>query len=65
MLFGGNNKKMTGKMMIRFLRITVSGLACLLSVASGTAPSSAADYPNRPVYCCYTLTATSAGTSSL
>ncbi len=36
--------------MIAFLRSTFLGLACLASLAAGTAPSSAADYPNRPVH---------------
>jgi len=31
------------------LRALVIGMICLLSLAGGTAPSSAADYPNRPV----------------
>ncbi len=36
--------------MIALLRAAVFGLVCLLSLAAGTAPSSAADYPNRPVH---------------
>src|SRR5882757_1052823 len=40
---------MTGKMMIVFLRAASLGLACLLCLAGGIVPSSAADYPNRPV----------------
>src|SRR3954453_20079248 len=35
--------------MSRFLRATMFGLACLAGLAAGIAPSSAADYPNRPV----------------
>jgi tripartite-type tricarboxylate transporter receptor subunit TctC len=35
--------------MARILRKTLFGLVCLLSLVAGTAPSSAADYPNRPV----------------
>src|SRR3954449_9173905 len=31
------------------LRAAIFGMACLLGVAAGIAPSSAADYPNRPV----------------
>ena len=40
---------MTGETMIAFLRIAMFNLVCLLSFAAGSAPSSAADYPNRPV----------------
>ena len=36
--------------MMRPLRAALPGLACLLSLAAGTAPSSAGDYPNRPVH---------------
>ena len=35
--------------MIRLFRATIFSLICLLAMASGIAPSSAADYPNRPV----------------
>ena len=35
--------------MIAFLRAASFSLACLVSLAAGIAPSSAADYPNRPV----------------
>jgi tripartite-type tricarboxylate transporter receptor subunit TctC len=35
--------------MIAFLRAAVFGLICLAALAAGIAPSSAADYPNRPV----------------
>jgi tripartite-type tricarboxylate transporter receptor subunit TctC len=35
--------------MAQILRKTVFGLVCLLSLVAGTVPSSAADYPNRPV----------------
>jgi tripartite-type tricarboxylate transporter receptor subunit TctC len=35
--------------MAQILRKTVFGLVCLLSLVAGTAPCSAADYPNRPV----------------
>jgi tripartite-type tricarboxylate transporter receptor subunit TctC len=35
--------------MIALFRVAVFGLVCLLSLAVGVAPSSAADYPNRPV----------------
>ena len=35
--------------MAQILRKTLFGLVCLLSLVAGTAPSSAADYPNRPV----------------
>src|SRR5712675_3360322 len=31
------------------LRAAIFGMACLLGLAAGIAPSSAADYPNRPV----------------
>src|SRR6202790_43002 len=40
---------MTGSIMAQILRKTLFGLVCLLSLVAGTAPSSAADYPNRPV----------------
>src|SRR6202140_5299951 len=36
--------------MTGYLRAAIAGLACLVSLAAGTAPSSAADYPNRPVH---------------
>jgi tripartite-type tricarboxylate transporter receptor subunit TctC len=36
--------------MIAFLRAAVFGLACLVGLAAGIGPSSAADYPNRPVH---------------
>jgi tripartite-type tricarboxylate transporter receptor subunit TctC len=39
---------MTGSIMAQILRKTLFGLVCLLSLVAGT-PSSAADYPNRPV----------------
>jgi len=35
--------------MIAFLRAVMFGLVCLASLAAGVTPSSAADYPNRPV----------------
>ena len=35
--------------MIAFLRATMLALVCLASLAAGVVPSSAADYPNRPV----------------
>src|SRR3981081_4439375 len=38
-----------GEIMIALLRAAMFGLACLASLAAGIAPSSAADYPNRPV----------------
>jgi tripartite-type tricarboxylate transporter receptor subunit TctC len=47
-VFDGDDK-MTGETMIAFLRSGVFSLVCLASLASGVAPSSAADYPNRPV----------------
>src|SRR6202043_4222954 len=31
------------------LRAAIAGMACLLSLAAGLAPASAADYPNHPV----------------
>ena len=34
---------------MRILRAAVIGMICLLSLAAGSAPASAADYPNRPV----------------
>jgi tripartite-type tricarboxylate transporter receptor subunit TctC len=48
-VFDGNDKKMTGNVMIGIFRSAVFSLICLLSLAFGVAPSSAADYPNRPV----------------
>ena len=35
--------------MIACLRVAIFSMACLVSLAAGIAPSSAADYPNRPV----------------
>ena len=35
--------------MTGFLRAAMAGLVCLLGLAAGVAPASAADYPNRPV----------------
>jgi tripartite-type tricarboxylate transporter receptor subunit TctC len=40
---------MTGETMIASLRTALFSLLCLLSLAGAVAPSSAADYPNRPV----------------
>jgi tripartite-type tricarboxylate transporter receptor subunit TctC len=37
------------RLMTGFLRAAITGLVCLLGLAGGFAPSSAADYPNRPV----------------
>src|SRR5438552_762044 len=45
----GNNKNMTGEIMIGLLRTVLFSLVCLFSLVTGTAPSSAADYPNHPV----------------
>jgi tripartite-type tricarboxylate transporter receptor subunit TctC len=36
--------------MIAFLRAAVFGLICLVGLATGVGPVSAADYPNRPVH---------------
>src|ERR1019366_3831416 len=36
--------------MTGYLRAAMMGLACLVSLAAGAAPSSAADYPNRAVH---------------
>src|SRR4030088_2805923 len=47
--FDGNDKDMTGEIMIAFLRAVMFSLVFLASLAAGVAPSSAADYPNRPV----------------
>src|SRR4030088_974957 len=47
--FDGNDKDMTGEIMIAFLRAVMFSLVCLASLAAGVTPSSAADYPNRPV----------------
>ena len=46
---GGNNQARTGVTMIACSRASLFGLSCLASIAFGIAPSSAADYPNRPV----------------
>src|SRR3954463_14920835 len=35
--------------MTGFLRAAITGLICLLGLAGGAMPTSAADYPNRPV----------------
>src|SRR5882757_4032508 len=40
------HKKMTGETMIRLVRAALLGLVCCLATV---APSSASDYPNRPV----------------
>jgi len=48
-VFAGNDKNVTGEIMIALLRAAVLSLVCVLSLAAGVAPSSAADYPNRPV----------------
>ena len=48
LVFDGNNKDV--EIMIALLRAFMFGLICLLSLAAGVAPSSAADYPNRPVH---------------
>src|SRR5712675_40200 len=40
---------MTGEIMFAFIRTALFGLVCLTSIVTGIAPSSAADYPNRPV----------------
>src|ERR1700716_2053433 len=47
--FDGSDRIITGEMMIAFLRAAMFNLVCLLSLAGTVAPSSAADYPNRPV----------------
>ena len=36
--------------MTGFSRAAIAGIVCLLGLAAGAAPSSAADYPNRPVH---------------
>src|SRR5450432_2777487 len=46
----GNERKTTENPMIVFLRAALFSLACVSSLATGIAPSSAADYPNRPVH---------------
>jgi tripartite-type tricarboxylate transporter receptor subunit TctC len=50
LVFDSNDKDMTGEIMIAFLRAVMFGLVCLASLAAGVTPSSAADYPNRPVH---------------
>jgi len=47
--FDSNNTDL-GEIMIALLRAVMFSLICLLSLAAGVAPSSAADYPNRPVH---------------
>src|ERR1700710_1851074 len=37
------------RFMTGFLRAAITGLVCLVGLAAGGTPSSAADYPNRPV----------------
>src|SRR5882757_7588539 len=44
----GNNKDV--EIMIALLRAVLFSSMCLLSLTAGVAPSSAADYPNRPVH---------------
>jgi tripartite-type tricarboxylate transporter receptor subunit TctC len=41
--------RLDGAVMTGFLRAATLGLVCLLGLAGGVAPASAADYPNRPV----------------
>jgi tripartite-type tricarboxylate transporter receptor subunit TctC len=48
-VFDSNDKDITGEIMTAFLRAAVLGLVCLSSLAGTSAPSFAADYPNRPV----------------
>jgi tripartite-type tricarboxylate transporter receptor subunit TctC len=48
-VFGGNDKNHAGETMIAFFRAAIFNLICLLSLTAGIAPSSAADFPNRPV----------------
>jgi tripartite-type tricarboxylate transporter receptor subunit TctC len=38
------------RFMTGFLRAAMAGIVCLFGLAAGAAPSSAADYPNRPVH---------------
>jgi tripartite-type tricarboxylate transporter receptor subunit TctC len=49
-VFDQNDKETTGKIMMRLLRSGLFGLICLSMLTAGSAPSSAADYPNRPVH---------------
>ena len=49
LVFDSNNRDL-GAIMIALLRAVMFSLVCLLSLAAATAPSSAADYPNRPVH---------------
>jgi tripartite-type tricarboxylate transporter receptor subunit TctC len=48
-VLGRKRKKYDGETMTAFLRGVLFVLVCLASLAAGTAPSAAADYPNRPV----------------
>ena len=43
------SRKMLGETMIAFSRAALFGLGCLATLASAVTPSSAADYPDRPV----------------
>jgi tripartite-type tricarboxylate transporter receptor subunit TctC len=45
----GRDGHKRGEIMIAFLRVAIFSMVCLWSLAAGIAPSSAADYPNRPV----------------
>ena len=48
-VFDGNDRNMTGEIMFALVRTALFSLVCLTSIVTGIAPSSAADYPNRPV----------------
>src|ERR1700730_12145296 len=44
-----NKKQIQGSNTMKLLRAALSGLLCLVCLATAAAPASAADYPNRPV----------------
>jgi tripartite-type tricarboxylate transporter receptor subunit TctC len=46
---GSADPRYDGGIMTAFLRASLLSMVCLASLAAGGAPSSAADYPNRPV----------------
>jgi tripartite-type tricarboxylate transporter receptor subunit TctC len=48
-MLDSNDKNITGEIMIAFSRVAMFSLICFWSLVAGIAPSSAADYPNRPV----------------
>src|SRR3977135_1914798 len=49
-VFDSSRREMTGKTMIASLRAVMLSAFCLMNLAAGITPSSAADYPSRPVH---------------